>query len=97
MGTTEENQKESIDEKPPNPVGTEEENRKIRSFPSPGGYAEEELKDPYFGEKPPKLDEKTRRKTEKDQSIKNLQPSGRLVEENQKTVAALNFLAPTFN
>ncbi len=31
MGTAEENRKELIDEKPPNSVRTEEENRKMRS------------------------------------------------------------------
>ncbi len=34
-------------------------------LPSPEGYAEEELRDPCIGEKPPKLDEKTRRKPER--------------------------------
>ncbi len=34
-------------------------------LPSPKGYAEEEMRDPCIVEKPPKLDEKTRRKTEK--------------------------------
>ncbi len=59
------NRKELIDEKPPNPVRIEEEKPKdALDFLAPGGYAEEELKDPCIGKKPPKLDEKTRRKTE---------------------------------
>ncbi len=53
MGSTEENRKELIDEKPPNPVRIKEENRKMHLTSSPKGYAEEELRDLCICEKSP--------------------------------------------